>query len=86
MEKYPQEFVYGVILKIFERVTNRGYEGASQYAAIQLTHYLVFRGFIPTGSQLAELLEKIKAYILQTQINFQAFAHSFGIFSRFAAI
>ena len=61
------EFIYGIILEIFKKVTNRGYEGAAQYACILLVNYLSYHGFvIPDSMQYDLLVNKIGAYIDQT--------------------
>lgn len=72
--KQAPEFIYGIVREIFRKVTNRGYEGATQYACILLVNYLSYHGFlIPADMQYELLVDKLGAYIDQTQINFQAF-------------
>ena len=43
--KQTPKFIYGIILDIFKKVTNRGYEGATQYACILLINYLSYHCF-----------------------------------------
>ncbi|CAL6012419.1 Tubulin_specific chaperone D [Hexamita inflata] len=85
LKGYSSEFVYNVILKIMNKITNRGYDGASQYSCIVLINHLVYENIVPSENQLQNIINKIQLYIQQTQINFQAFHISFSIFSFFAS-
>ena len=82
---YPEDYIYSYFLKLFKEVTNRGIEGATQYAVIQLVNYLVYNGFLPPQPLVMELLQKMAEYIRQTQINFHSFSNAFSVFRFFAS-